>query len=580
MAQTGDAPAPAPGWHAWTRERLAVAWQPRHVTNGVTRGATPDLVLGDVSEYDPATPDTSLAAGVPIRFDEARRALVARTSIVGLPPLLLYRGAAVTAIGSDVHLLARVPGVRLEFDHRSVLELGLIGHPVEHRTLFRDLSLVPSGSLLQLGMEGTVRLENAWRLPELAPLDWPEFIEAQIGAFIEGVRRTRTDGAFLSLTAGLDTRTVFATLASQGRLLPTATMTGPKRSLDARIAGRLAEHYGAPHHPIVFDDRFIRSLPRYVETASLLSGGLASLDQAPEVYFYDQLNGAFTARLSGNLGNQVGRGGTEGVSVRGADTGILARELRSAASTLGDRHWLLDKLEQGEHEKTEFILKSEIPFTLASNFPIGNHFAVQQTPYANRRLIETLALRPLAGATNPSGSRVRMRVRDLGHRFLGEPARVSFQRTLVSRIGGFAAQCPVNWGWRAAGGVAPAGTAMGVATLFGMYARARGLDGGILKRPLAWTGLPALHDFREARTWLTQQLEEFTRETLSSAEVAGSGLFDRAALERVLDGHFKLGHDHYHTVTFALDLALAHRFTRADTPAPALAPATAMGRSV
>ena len=565
------------GWHTWTTGRLVVRWLPRRGGAAPSANAMPSLILGDGSEWQADQPDVCLAAGVPIRFDAAAQALIALTSIVGLPPLFLYRRGRTVALASDLHLLRNVPGVELSLDARALLELARIGHPVEHRTLFGGVELVASGSRLRLGADGVVHVESAWSLPTAAPLSWPDFIEAQIAAFSDGVARVRLEDAFLSLTAGLDTRTVFAMLASQGRVPPTATMTGPRWSLDARTARRLSEAYGVRHHAVVFDDRFASALPSFIERASLLSGGLSTMEQAPEVYFYDSLGGAFATRLSGNLGNQVGRGGTEGVSVRGADPGILAGDVRARgeAESGEGRHWLLDRLEQGPREQTEFILKCEIPFTLVSNFPVGSHFAVQQTPYANRALIETLARRPVSGATAPSGSRLRMRLRDLGHRFLGEPERVSFQRTLVRRLDGFAARQPINWGWRAAGGVSPAGTLMGTATLFGMYARARGLDGGVLKKPLAWTGLPALHDFREARTWLVRHLREYTRDTLASADVLESGLFERAALARALDDHFEHGADRYETVTYALDVALAYRHFQASSGVRALSPSIA-----
>jgi hypothetical protein len=189
---------------------------------------------------------------------------------------------------------------------------------------------------------------------------------------------------------------------------------------------------------------------------------------------------------------------------------------------------------------------------------------VQQSPYASRALIDTLAQRPASTAGQPSASKLRMRVRDLRHRFLGEPADHSFQRTLVQRIGGFAAECPVNWGWRPSGGVSPTGLARGVATLFGMSVRAFGLDGGILRRPLEWSGLAALHDFRETRQWLDRDLRDFANDLLRSADLRQADLFESAALDRVLDAHFSGRQDHHTTVTFALDLGLAWRnFSRA-----------------
>jgi hypothetical protein len=560
-AKGADSSAAHGGRNRLTIDDLTVVWDRRPAdTVGPSVTVLPTLLLGDESEWDPDEPDRNLAGGVPIRFDEATRALVVHTSIVGLPPIYLYQGPRVTAIASGIHLLAELPNVELALDPTSMEELGRIGHPVEHRTLFQRVTLVPSASRLELTTTGVLTRHDTWSLPDREVLGWPDFLERQIAAFSASMHRLDLRGAFLSLTAGLDTRTVFATLLAQGRGLPAATMTGTKRSLDARTAARICRAYGLPHHEIVFDERFTRDLPQFIETASVLSGGLASLDQAPEVYFYHILGGRFQTRLSGNLGNQIGRGGTEGVSTRGADTSILSDELRPlrAAHEMVRKHWLVDELQADARARTEFILKNEMVFTLASNYPIGNHYAKQLTPYASRELIETLAQQPRV-AGRSSHSMLRMRLRDLGHRFLGEPTEMSFQRTLLRRFGGFAAHYPINWGWRADGGVSIKGTTLGAATLFGMYARARGLEGGFLRPVLDFTGLPALHDFRESRRWLRTTLRDYTLDTMGSLSTRGSGLFDHTTLAVVLDEHFSGKRDHYQTVTFALDIALASR---------------------
>lgn len=543
------------GWFEFRDANLVVRYLPRQ--GGLRPGqALPTLILGDSADWDPDRPDDVMGSGVPVRYDPATRALAVTTSIVALPPVFVYQGKRGVALASDIHLLRQVPGARLELSSDGVLELGHFGHPVGHRTLFRDVELLAGGTRAALSAGG-LRRERVWSLPERAPAEWGDFIEAQIEAFRRAVRRIDVARSFLSLTAGLDTRTVFSALADEKRLVPAATMTGIRRSLDARIAARLCDAYGVRHVPVTFDARFLRDAPRYIETASRLSGGLASIDQAPEVFLYDQVGGAFEARLSGNLGNQVGRGGTEGVSVRGADLSILDSGLRGRGAPTG--HWLLQHLGGHDAASTEFILQCEVPFTLLGNFSVGNHFAIQQSPYASRMLIETLASRPRTQEGAPSRSRTRMRLRDLRHRFLGEPESRSFQRTLVKRLDGFAARCPVNWGWRPTGGVSPSGLALGGATLLGMLARATGLDGGWMRSFVATTGLPALHDFRESQAWLRNELREFTMDTLRANDVRSTGLFDATALDRILDEHFRRGQDHYRTVSFALDLALARR---------------------
>ena len=547
---------------AWRRTQAGaiVLWvAPRSRSERDQRGAViPDrLVLGDDSEWSAAAPDAVLAGGVPIAIHRERGEIGLTTSLVGLPPVFFFRGPEATAVASDIALLAGLPGVRMELDPRGVTELGRFGHPVERRTLFRDVEMAPSGARVTLRADGTVSIGASWRLPEAEPLPWPDFVEAQIAAFTAAVHATDVSRSFLSLTAGLDTRTVLAALAAERRLVAGVTMTGRQRSLDARIARRLCESYGVAHEAIVIDAAFRAGLPALVERAARLSGGLGSVSQAPEVFLYEQLAGRFESRVSGNLGNQVGRGGTEGVSIRGADLGILAPALRHASADAP--HWLLSHLEQPTRAALEFILTSEIAFSSVGNYTVGNHFAVQQSPYASRPLIELLARRPSAGSGSPSGSKLRMRLRDLRHRFLGEPERVSFQRTLVRRLDGPAARVPVTWGWRPAGAPSPTGLVAGAAALAGMLARAKGLDDGTPGPFVRWTGIPALHDFRESRRWLREDLRSFTMDTLATVDAP---LFDRKHLDGVLAEHFAGRRDHYETVTFALDLALAQRLAR------------------
>src|SRR5439155_1254214 len=90
--------------------------------------------------------------------------------------------------------------------------------------------------------------------------------------------------------------------------------------------------YALPHHVVRLDALFLADLPAYVVAASRLSGGLSSLEKAGEIYFYRQLDGTANRELSGELGNQVGRQGFEGLSLRNADESILEGGFRALIS--------------------------------------------------------------------------------------------------------------------------------------------------------------------------------------------------------------------------------------------------------
>lgn len=515
------------------------------------------LFLGSPDTDATRRPQEAAAGYASIRSEGGGERLVVLTSIVSLPPIFLFRRDSLVAITSDVALLRLLPGAALTFSAVAVTELARLGHPTGHRSLFREVELVPAGSRVEVSSRGEISVSRAWMAPARDPRSQDEFIESQIAAFDSAVRRLDTENSFLSLTGGLDTRAVLSGLARHGKLVPAVTMTGARRSLDARIASQLAAAYDVNHTLVTFADDFTRLLPELVQRASLLSGGIDAFSQAPEVFLYSQLPGNFASRISGNLGNQVGRGGTEGLGGRRASTDILAPHHRAEVREHAD--WLVEELQAAARDPFEFLLQQEVPFTLLGNYSVGSSFAAQSSPYADRGLIETLSCRPMSPGAHSGESRIALRARDLRHRFLGAGSEQSFQRRLIVRAGGPASSIPVNWGWRPKGGISIHGSALGIAALAGIAARAGRLDRGPLSGVLAKTGILALNNFRDPRQWLQGSLRDFAFDMIGATLTSDPSLFDSASLGRHLNEHFSGARDHFSTVTFALDLALAHR---------------------
>jgi hypothetical protein len=110
-------------------------------------------------------------------------------------------------------------GAELAFDHQSVVDLCEIGYPVAFRTLFKGVCLVPGGSKLVADARNGVSLKRVWSMPQALPFDeWDSYIELQVNAFNDAIRKIDLNGLFLSLTGGLDTRTILAALAVARRM--------------------------------------------------------------------------------------------------------------------------------------------------------------------------------------------------------------------------------------------------------------------------------------------------------------------------------------------------------------------------
>jgi len=531
----------------------------RYSAGGPAVSGAATLILGTDNEW-PVTPDRGhMAEAVSLDYDLENGRIEVRTSIVGLPAVFFCRSPSRLVIASDLWLMRSVPGVDFAFDRDGVRDFFRIGYPIGFRTLFQGIGIVPGGHRMVADTHGSFDLKRTWTAPAEAPLaSWKEYTDLQIDLFGEAFKRIDLNGAVLSLTAGLDTRTILAALVKEHATIPACTMSWRDASLDARTAAALCRAYGIEHEIVRFDGDFARQLPGHALTSSRLSGGLASVGQATEVAFYERMAGRrYRSRLSGYLGNQVGRGGVEQVSLRNGKLALLGPAVQGAGTLENSNHWFYREDRRGEPLDLAFRFQQEAMFSQVGNYGIGNHFMVQASPYASRALIESVARTPKDSTVDTAPTIRSMRLRDLRHRFFGEPDHRSFQRQLIRAAGGRVARYPINWGWRASGGISPKGAALGMLTLVDALAESRGLNGNTLVgRALTALRITGLHDFRRPRRWL---IRDYVHDTLQARDLLGDGILDRAAVEGMLKEHFSDERDRHGDLMLAMDLAHAYR---------------------
>ncbi len=516
------------------------------------------LVLGDDQDAVAGEESPFLGNGIVVRARAASRALEIFSSISGLPAAFIYRDAAMTVVASSIRNIAAVPGIRLKFDPQGLKELAAIGHPIEHRTLFEKVSIVPAGTRLTLVDERDLQATGTWTAADTTPYkSWPDYIEAQVAAMRAAVARLDLNHSFLSLTAGLDTRAIFALLTERSDRIPTFTMSGQRTTLDAKRAKQLSEAYGFAHRTISIDSTFVNNLPQHVSEASLLSGGLSSLGQAFEVHFYRSISSGLTARISGNLGNQIGRSGTEGTGARNVNLDLLTPDFRTGKSAGNKALWLKDSLAGQDARSLLFLIQDENLHASLGNSCIGSHFAVQQTPYADRTLIaQKLRQPPLPD--RDADSILKARLRDLRHRFLGQPLAHSFQRRIVRDVGGFVANCPVNWGWRARGGVSLGGLLFGAMAISDVVLGSRFGRNPVARNILSSLGVLGFSSFQADDMLGNPAARQFVADTLLSAENTQNGVLNKKQIRSLADRDFSdkaVRPD----VEFALDVAMAQR---------------------
>lgn len=520
-----------------------------------SKSRTHEFVLGDPQDFGRGQ---YLGNGVGLHIDFVRNNLNIRTSLTGLPPVYKYTDERQTILASSIDRIAKIPGVCLDFDHQGLVDLATIGHPISHRTLFKHVSIVPAGTNLLVDPERGMETRSHWEPSNgIEFLTQGEYVIAQAEALSAALQRMDLSSTFLSLTAGLDTRAILALLIRQEVRLPAYTMSGRILSLDARRAKSLSSSLGMQHDVITMDAEFMRRIPNYTFEASRRSGGVESLNQSFEVGFYEALSNKFGARLSGNLGNQIGRSGTEGVGMRGVPMHVFSPDFLKDSLRCPTRDWLGEFVHIDGNLSSRRLVQQENLFASVGNFSLGSSYVVQQTPYADSTVIN-FKLSESRVHDSRSSSAFGMRARDLRHRLLGDSLESSFQRKIVADSGGVIESTPINWGWRASGKFNLGGYILGALALMDLVALN---DFGRFRLPLPQIvrqKIQGFYGFQTVDIMRDKNVGDFVRDTISSELAMGGSVLNKDEVNKAL-GRPLSDRNALNLIMFAMDVASARR---------------------
>jgi hypothetical protein len=523
-------------------------------------------VIGDSGEL---TASTSLpyANAVLVRLDPSNSTARIVTSLTGLPPVYIFQDHGLVNISSPFVPQATRGTLRPDMD--GIADMLRWGHPIDGRTLFADLRSAPSYSTVTVSRDGEVVTESndPWpSIQHLSSLTSEELVHEQLEAFRLAAGRIRVANAFISLSGGLDSRASLVGLLSHGHVVPCVTIAGSQKNLDVRLARAFCQAHGLQHHVILLDGAFRARLADLLLESAALTGGISCLSQTVDLFLYENLPRSMTTRISGNLGNQVGRGGVESLSVYHPRAEVFSFPVRERLHAQSMIPWFIPRLAGKRYG--EVLFGQEVPYWSIPNYVVGSSRALQLTPYADRRLMD---LARAAFARDPGLRHPRwetLRRRDLRHRLAGSRKMISFQRRFLAKYDSAGAGVPLNWGWRAAGGWSTAGclAAIGTATDAGATKLSRSVP--VLRPAARWVSARLDHRsaFADWPQLLKSHLRELTMDTLSSQIVRNAAIFETVTLNRVLADHFSNAADHHYTVARALELALGMSGRSANSP--------------
>jgi len=274
-----------------------------------------------------------------------------------------------------------------------------------------------------------------------------------------------------------------------------------------------------------------------------------------DLYLYEQLGSGFSVRVSGNLGNQVGRGNVEGFGTASVREAILGQDLRAALGRRPKASWLIPRIHSDGF--AESIFEQDLPYSSLANYMLGSSFALQLTPYADARVIMLAKKFMLRNPCFRGITEGDLRKRDLLYRLFGPPRGQSFQRAFLKKHDVIGSQIPLNWGWHVNGEwswrsrmpplcyIADA-FILKLARTNGFAAPLAGIS-RYLGHPSAFVHWPDV---------LRDVLKPIVYDVLLSQKLRESGLFDCRALSGALNDHFRGRVNHHVAICRALEIGL------------------------
>lgn len=247
-------------------------------------------------------------------IDRRARRVVLFNDRYGLGRIYVHEDEDAFYFASEAKALLRLlPGSRA-IDPAGFAELFAYGCPLDGRTVFSGIGLLPGGSKWvavpgrPLARESYFKFE-AWA--ERPRLDAKDFRGRFLETFPAVLRRyfggPQTVG--ISLTGGLDTRMIMAWAPELPFKLPCYTFGGILRDCaDVRIARKVAEACQQRHEVIRINRDFFSEFPALAKRSVLYADGSMDVSGAAELYMNRKAREIAPVRITGNYGDQIVRG--------------------------------------------------------------------------------------------------------------------------------------------------------------------------------------------------------------------------------------------------------------------------------
>lgn len=229
----------------------------------------------------------------------------------GMQRLYYYQDGDSFLFASEAKAILAVKRELRTLDPIGVGEFLTCDSVLENRTLFSGLLTLPGGAAWTFKNARLYKKEQYFQPEEWERqpiLEQEEFSQNLENVFERVMPRYLRPGLpiGISLTGGLDTRTIMASIDHGRHKFPCYTFGGMHReSFDVKIAREVAFVCGQKHQVLSLRDDFLSSFSDLAEKTVYISDGCLNACEAYELYLNRLAREVADVRLTGNYGSEV-----------------------------------------------------------------------------------------------------------------------------------------------------------------------------------------------------------------------------------------------------------------------------------
>jgi asparagine synthase (glutamine-hydrolysing) len=245
--------------------------------------------------------------------DQARARCLLFNDRYGRERLFLHASGTRVFFSSEAKAILAVAPATRGFDPTGLAELLACGCTLGSQSLFRGIEVLESGTVLTFDGPSMRRRRyfDRAQLEQLDPVSGRDFLDgfsaSLRSAVNESVRTAPQVG--ISLTGGLDSRMIMASLDAPAGTVPCYTFGSMYRTTgDVAVGRQVAARCGQPHRVLELGKGFLATVRETLEQSVYVSDGYLGLSGAAELYVNRQARAMAPARMTGNWGGELMRG--------------------------------------------------------------------------------------------------------------------------------------------------------------------------------------------------------------------------------------------------------------------------------